>query len=70
MELLKDKLGKKSIFKEVIKANSVIQFDVIIPEANADFTGAITCGSTLQDKNWKDKGKGVFLLQKDQIGLL
>lgn len=44
--------------KETIKANSVIQFDVIIPEANADFTGAITCGATLQDKNWKDKGKG------------
>lgn len=43
---------------EKIKAGSEIQFDIIIPQTNANFTGEIHLESTLQDSNWKDAGIG------------
>jgi len=43
---------------ETIKADSVIQFDVLIPKTSNNFTGEIKFGGLLQDKNWTDKGDG------------
>jgi mannan endo-1,4-beta-mannosidase len=43
---------------ETIKADSVIQFDVLIPKTSNNFTGEIKFGGVLQDKNWTDKGDG------------
>lgn len=43
---------------ETIKADSVIQFDVLIPEAKKDFNGEIKFGGLLQDKDWTDEGDG------------
>ncbi|RII36464.1 mannanase [Clostridium chromiireducens] len=43
---------------EIIKANSVIKFDILIPKASANnFTGEIKFGGLLQG-NWSDKGQG------------